>query len=125
MDLAGKWDFVIEQGATWSRQFRWEDSAGDVRDLGTYTLRMTIRPKHGSKKIIATSDSPANIVLTISGDGSSGIFTVSMTAAKTAVLDFIRAVYDIEAYDTATGVTVYRILQGNVTLEKEVTTSAT
>jgi len=121
MDLAGKWDLVIEQGATWIRQFRWEDSAGVARSLASYTLRMTIRPIYDSDKIFATSVAPGNITLALVGGGTGGVFTVTMTAANTALLNFIRAVYDIEAYDTATGLTVYRILQGNVTLAKEST----
>lgn len=121
MDLAGKWDLTIEQGATWVRQFRWEDSTGTARDISSYTLRMTIRSCYDSSKILATSVAPGNITLALVGGGTGGIFTATMTAANTALLSFVRAVYDIEAYDTATGLVVYRILQGNVTLEKEST----
>lgn len=117
MDLAGHWDLVIEQGASFLRYFKWEDSTGAAVDLADYSLRMSIRTVYG-EGLIATSEGDAPTI-TIAKPGAAGVFTVAMTPAVTTLLDFNRAVYDIEADDDTD---VYRVVQGNVTLSREATT---
>ena len=117
MDLAGRWDFIIEQGSTFERYFRWEDSNGNPRALDAYTLRMRIRYTPDLTTVLATTEGESPTIV-ISQPGATGVFKIAMTATNTALLDFIRAVYDVEAYE---GVVVYRIVEGNVTLSKEVT----
>ena len=119
MDLAGRWDLVIEQGATFERYFRWEDSTGAAIDLSPYSLRMTIRTIYGEGLIATSVGASPTIVITI--PGSAGVFVVTIAATVTVDLSFNRAVYDIEAF-TAEDALVYRIVEGNVTLSKEATT---
>lgn len=118
MDLAGRWDLVIEQGATFERYFRWENSLGAPRDLSSYSLRMNIRRFFDDDSVIATTEG-ASPAIVISEPGATGVFKVTMTAAATAALDFTRAVYDIEAYDGSSN--VHRVVQGSIRLDKEVT----
>jgi hypothetical protein len=121
MDLAAKYDLVIEQGATLTRVFRWEDSYGNAQDLGSYTLRMDIRETRESTTALATTEGSTPNITIAKSVSLTGVFTVSMTAAKTALLDFIRGVYDIEAYTADATPIVYRLFEGGVTLSKEVT----
>ena len=57
--------------------------------------------------------------IAIVGDGSAGQFTITMTAAATALLNFSSLKYDLEAVSGAG--TVTRLLEGIITLSKEVT----
>jgi len=120
MDLAGRWDLVIEQGSTFERYFRWEDSSGSPIDLSPYSLRMTIRVTIGSIEYYASTEG-ASGTITISKPGAEGVFLIAMLPEDTESLDFVRAIYDVEAY-TAGDAIVYRIVQGNVTLSREATT---
>lgn len=114
MDLAGRWDLVIEQGATLERFFRWEDSTGVPIDISSYTPRMKIRKTLSSATAIASSDT----TITLTKPGATGVVKIAMTAADTANLSFFRGVYDIELVN---GAVVYRIVQGNVELSREAT----
>jgi hypothetical protein len=120
MDLAAVYDLVIEQGTTFSRTFRWEDSDGVAIDLGSYTLRMNIRSTKESSTTIATSEGSTPTIVIVA-PGGTGIFTVSISSEYTEVMDFNRAVYDIEAYDDSDPSVVYRVVKGSVYLDKEVT----
>lgn len=119
MDLAGIWDLIIEQGATFERYYRWEDSSGSPMSLDSLALRMRIRATKSSVVIASSYGSSATIVLSKPGDP--GVIKVLITAADTSLMNFTRAVYDIEAYDTSTPVVVYRIVGGRVELSREVT----
>jgi len=119
MDLAGTWDLIIDQGTTFERYFRWEDSSGTARDISSYTFHMKIRKTHDDSVVIATTEGGSPTIV-ISQPGATGVIKVLMTAANTAALDFVRGVYDIEAMYSG-GNPLYRIVQGNVTLRKEVT----
>jgi hypothetical protein len=121
MDLAGRWDLVIEQGTTFIRYFRWEDSAGSPVDLTDYSLRMKIRTNIGATATIASTEGGGVIAIT-KPSPTTGVFIVTINATDTDDLDFVRGIYDIEAY-TAADAVVYRVVQGNVTLNKEVTTT--
>ena len=41
---AGKYSFIIEQGATTNFQINWNDESGSAVDLSGYQARMQIRP---------------------------------------------------------------------------------
>ena len=41
---AGKYSFIIEQGATTNFQINWNDETGSAVDLSGYQARMQIRP---------------------------------------------------------------------------------
>lgn len=119
MDLAGIWDLIIEQGATFERFYRWEDSDGTPKSLAGWSLRMKIRATSTSS-IIATSQG-GDLSIVLDKPGAPGVIRVLITAADTEDLDFTRAIYDIEAYDTSVPVVVHRVVEGRVELRREVT----
>jgi len=118
MDLAGRWDLVIEEGVKFVRVFLIEESDGSAMDISSYTITMKIRPHAESATVIATTVTSPLITAAFTGDGTDGKFDITIEAAVTAVLDFTRGVYDIKITN---GTTIYRILQGNVRLDREVT----
>lgn len=114
---AGKYDFIIEQGATFTRNVVWKDSSGVAVNLDGYTISGKIRRK--------PSDSSELVSFTCTiTNASNGAFTFSLTASQTASLpvkangENLECVYDIEA---STGATVYRLLNGVCTISAEVT----
>ncbi len=115
-NVAGKFNLDIEQGATFSRVFAWRNASGVAVNMTGYTITVTIRPFRGSSSVIASS---AGVISVTQPNGAaSGKFTVSMTGANTALLDFTRAVYEIEVSD---GSTDYRLVEGFVYLLRGVT----
>jgi len=117
MDLAGRWDLTIEEGSNFERYFRWEDSTGTAKDISGYTLRMNVRATYSSSTTLLTTEGETPTIV-ISKPGATGVFKIVVTSAVTTTLSFTRAVYDVEAYETTN---VFRVIEGNVTLSREVT----
>lgn len=113
--MAGKHDFVCEQGATFNREITWLDSAGAPIDLTNYSARMQVRATVSAASTLISLSSPSSgIVL----GGANGIITITISATATAAVAAGCYVYDLELVD---GTTVYRLLQGNFTVDAEVT----
>jgi len=123
---AGRYSFVIEQGATVDFEIQYKDSSNQPIDLSGYSGRMQIRSSVESGAVIlALSSSLAldGTGLNLSGSSgtrplSSGSIGVYISAASSSALDFTTAVYDIEL---VSGSRVVRLLEGSVKLSKEVT----
>jgi hypothetical protein len=123
---AGKYSFVIEQGATTTFEVQYKDSTNTPVDLSGYGARMQIRPTVDSNSIILSLSSslqPDGTGLNMSGSNgstplASGSIGVYISAYSSSLLSFNEAAYDLEIYY---GGTVSRILQGCVKLSKEVT----
>ena len=117
---AGKYDITIEQGATFTLNLSYKNSAGAVQDLSSsYTARMKIRESVGGTIIASTEsgDSPKHtITIALAASGNNIIVTISAT--NTATFDFDNAVYDLEL---VSGVEVDRVIEGRIFLSKEVT----
>ena len=124
---AGKYTFIIEQGATTDFEVKWTDANGSPVDLTYYSARMQIRSNYGSggtlyATLSSTLDS-AGTGLNRSGStgvvplqsGSIGIF---ISAASSSNFTFTEAKYDLEM---VSGSYVTRLLEGKVKLSKEVT----
>ena len=114
---AGKYDMTIEQGVNLRLDFVWVDADGDSITVTGNTIRMAVRKSIGSTDTLLYAD-------TIGGEFSisstkTGYFSLNVSAARTAELNFSNAYYDIEVQNTS-GV-VYRFLMGRVRLSKEVT----
>jgi hypothetical protein len=125
---AGKYSFTIEQGTTHKFTIEYKDSNSNPVDLSYYHGRMQIRPDY--------ADNTSNVYLTLSSsldtDGSglnfnglegttpkeSGSIGIYISADKTATLNFDEAYYDLEIYS---GSEATRLLEGIVTLDREVT----
>ena len=129
---AGKYNFVIEQGSTLNFEIAYTDSGSNKIDLTDYHGRMQIKDKiGGSTTHITLSSSLAddNTGLNFSGSNNinpptSGTIGVFISAHSSSLLDFDKAVYDLEIVSGSTYPVVTRLLQGTVTLDKEVTTAS-
>lgn len=124
---AGKYNLLIEQGATFQLELQYKDSNNNAIDLTGYSGRMQIRPSIGSTVsylCLSSSLQADGTGLNFSGsDGStppsSGSIGIYISAISSSALTFDQGVYDLEI---ASGSFVARLLQGNVQLNKEVTT---
>jgi hypothetical protein len=110
--MAGKYNFTIEQGATFSRVITWKDGANNLVDLSGKTAKMQIRDSKNA--VILTLTDTSGIAL----GGTAGTITINRTADQTRALAFDTAKYDLEI---TTGSNVKRLLQGVITLDPEVT----
>ena len=114
---AGKYNFEIEAGATFTRTITYADSEGTPIDLSGATVRMQIRDNYSSQSpSISLSSATSGITLSLSTVGQ---FTITMTASQTENLGIQQGVYDVEVEYTS-GV-VERILEGRVKILKQVT----
>lgn len=111
----GTYDFTIYQGSTFHRIFTLRDKDGGTIDLTDFEVRMAIRNEIDSE-IIASYDSASDTELSI--DILNGQITLNIPDVETETLDFRYGLYDLEIYSDEV---VYRIMQGNVTLSKEIT----
>lgn len=124
---AGRYNIIIEQGATFELELQYKDSNSVPIDLTGYSGRMQIRPSIGSPTSYLCLSSSLNsdgTGLNFSGSNgstspSSGSIGIYISAVTSSLLTFDQGVYDLEI---ASGSFVSRILQGNVQLSKEVTT---
>lgn len=129
---AGKYNFVIEQGSTLDFEIAYTDSGSNMIDLTDYTGRMQIKDKIGGSTTyitLSSSLSPDGTGLNFSGSNSandpiSGTIGVFISANSSSALDFNKAVYDLEIVSGSDFPVVTRLLQGTVTLDKEVTTAS-
>lgn len=113
--MAGTYDIVCDQGATFSRVFTWQDSTGLPVNLTGYTARMQVRDTIDAANILLTFTTE-NGGITLGAEA--GTVTVTATAATTASIGIGCFVYDLELIN---GATVYRLLQGAFTVDGEVT----
>jgi len=123
---AGRYSFIIEQGATLNLELQYKDATGSAIDLTNYSGRMQIRPDVTSATTyISLSSSLAadGTGLNFSGSNgttspTSGSIGIYISAVSSSALSFTTGVYDLEI---ASGSFVARILEGKVELSKEVT----
>lgn len=107
---------TIYQGASFSQNMIWQDQEEEPIDLTGYTARMMARASLGATSpfISLTTE---NGGITLGGD--EGTILLAMTAAQTEALTESVGLYDLEL--VAPGGGVVRLLQGNITVNKEVT----
>lgn len=123
---AGRYSFIIEQGATLNLELQYKDASGNSIDLTDYSGKMQIRPSVASSTAYITLSSSLNVDgtgLNFSGSNgttppSSGSIGVYISAASSSLLSFDTGVYDLEI---ASGSFVSRILEGQVKLSLNVT----
>jgi hypothetical protein len=115
---AGVYNTTIEKGATFGLTITYKDASGNPVDLTGWTVRMQVRETPADSSPILTSEGGSpTIVMT---KNSSGVITVSISAATTSLIEVPTAYYDIEAQETATSV-VRRVLRGRIIVSPEVT----
>jgi hypothetical protein len=131
---AGRFDFTLEQGSTIQFDIQYVDNRNKPLDLTGYDGRMQIRPSVESTSSYLTLSSSLDGLgssgLNFSGSNgttspTSGSIGLFIAATQSAALDWDgKAVYDLEIY-SGSGDTqfVRRLLEGNIKLSKEVTTT--
>ena len=115
---AGTYNITIEQGATYNLNLAlYTDSAKTTpKDLTGYTAKKQLRS--------TKSDPDSLLTLTTGGGGitiggtSTNEIQIAVSATQTASMNFKTALYDLEL---TTGATISRLVEGTVTLSKEVT----
>jgi len=123
---AGKYSFIIEQGATTNLNVQWTNNSGSAVDLTGYQARMQIRPGIEASDVyisLSSSLSPDGTGLNLNGsDGetslTSGSIGIYISAYSSSLLSFTEAYYDLEMVN---GREVTRLLEGKVRLSKNVT----
>jgi hypothetical protein len=116
---AGKYNFTIEQGAKFSRDFVWKNADKTPVNISGYSFRMMARHKHDDVEPIislSTVEPPGGISIL---DGANGRLRIGLTQAQTTALNFTEAIYDLEATPPADE--AIRLLEGTITLSREVT----
>jgi len=122
---AGKYTFIIEQGATTDFEIAWTDSAGSPVDLTGYSARMHARSGVGGKlyaSLSSSRDADGTGFNMLGSNGNkprtSGSIGVYISAASSSAFTFDEAVYDIEL---VSGSRVTRLLEGKIKLSKGIT----
>jgi len=134
---AGKYNFTIEQGATTDFEIVYKDSDGNPIDISGYTARMDLRATPGadtSYLTLSSSLGPCGTGLNMSGSGglgaskplTSGSIGIYISSVSSSALDFTEASYDLEIVSGSGGScpVVTRLIEGKITLSKEVTTGS-
>ena len=128
---AGKYSFVIEQGATLNFEIQYKDSTGAPIDLSGYSGRMMIRSDYADSSpttyiILSSSLSSDGTGLNFSGSNgntplTSGSIGIYISACSSSQFTFDTAKYDLEIYSGSVCPYTVRLLEGSVKLSKEVT----
>lgn len=130
---AGRYSFVIEQGATTNFEIQYKDSNNAPIDLTNYTGKLQIRSTFAQNngELYLTLSSSLNsdgTGLNFSGSNgttppTSGSIGIYIAACTSSALTFNEALYDLEIY-SGSGDCPYtvRLLEGKVQLSKEITT---
>ena len=130
---AGIYNFTIEQGTTVDFEIAYKDSNSDPIDLTGYQARMQIKNLPGGSTTYLTLSSSLDASgtgLNLQGSSGTNPFTsgtigVFIAAVTSSLLDFNTAFYDLELVSgNGNTANVTRVIQGKVTLDKEVTTGA-
>jgi len=108
------YDITIDQGATFSLTITWEISSSPV-DLTGYSARMQARHSVNASATFIDIDSGSEIVL----GGVLGTLAITLSDTVTAAITEQCGVYDLELVSGAGVVT--RLLQGSITVSREVT----
>lgn len=132
---AGRYSFVIEQGATTDFEVIYNDNGGNPVDLTGFSARMSIRQSQISTSqlyiTLSSSLGPCGTGLNLSGSQTSAGFPSPLTsgsigiyisAASSSLLNFNEGYYDLELMSgSGDCTTVTRLLMGAVKLSNEVT----
>jgi hypothetical protein len=113
--LAGIHNFTIDQGAYWRRSLKLFNPDESIYDLSGYTARMQLRRDlKASAAIISLTTENGRISI----EGATGTITLILQAADTATI-LHDCVYDLEIVTPDSK--PYRVIQGNIRLNPEVT----
>lgn len=110
-------NYVIQKGATWEATVYWKDSNGNAINLTGYTAKFQV-----SNSYDGSISTPNGFELTSPSGGitiinSEGRINLIATATTTSSLNAGRYYYELELI---IGSTVYRILEGELTVTPQV-----
>lgn len=113
--LAGTYNIIADQGATFGRTITWNDADGDPVNLSGYTARMQVR-SIVSSNTVALELTTENGRITLGG----ALGTITLTVPASAMDDIAGGnyAYDLELVN---GSDVTRLLMGSFTVRAEVT----
>lgn len=111
---AAIYDFEIEQGTDYDKPLIWKDGTGSPVNLTGYSARMQLRPSVSSATVLLELTTK-NGGITLGG--ATGEITLHFTESNTSPL-VKGGVYDLEMI---IGGKVKRLVQGAISLSKEVT----
>lgn len=121
---AGRKDFSIEKGATFSRVISLKNSDDTAVNLTGYTARMKIKAAYSSSSALVEMTTE-NGRITLGGTAGTITLLISATdtAALTANMELDKSVADPYVYDLelVNGSVVDRTLEGNVFVYEEAT----
>ena len=113
----GKYDLYVYQGATFEKTITWKDEFNALINLTGWKARMMMRE-------MLDSISPFLTLTTENGGitlgGASGTVSLLVSATATSAIAVKQGVYDIELI-APDNVTVTRLLEGIVFVDREVT----
>lgn len=112
---AGIYDTVLEQGATFTRQLTWKDSAGGPVNLTGYTAKMQLRPSASSSVVLLELTETSGITL----GGAAGTIIIKITDEQTDTLAPGKVKYDLKLTSPAGDDT--RLLEGSLKITPAVT----
>ncbi len=112
--MSAKYDFDLDQGATFTRQLTLKDDSGEVVDITAYDFAGQIRTSAASGTIAGEFDFD-------DVNPSGGIFLWQMSSSVTADLPAQQCVYDVEM--TLNDGSIIRLLEGFVNIKPNVTRS--
>lgn len=115
MSIAGTYNIIADQGATFQRTITWKDSTGALVNLTAYTARMQVR-SIVSSSTVALDLTTENGRITLGG--AAGTITLNVPASAMDDVAGGSYAYDLEL---VSGATVTRLLMGSFTVRSEVT----
>ena len=125
---AGKYSFVIEQGATVNFEIQYRDSNNNPVNLTGCSGKMQIRSSYADNNPVTYATLSSSLAadgtgLNFSGSNgttplSSGSIGVFISAASSSVFTFNTAYYDLEL---TSGSIVTRLIEGQIRLSQQVT----
>lgn len=114
--MAATYDFTIEQGSAFRRVLTYRDENGALVDLTGYSARMQIRATTEGSLLVELTTANGRIAL----GGAGGTITLAIDAVTTAALTR-GGVYDLELLPGGDEEQAFRLVQGAVSLSREVT----
>lgn len=110
--MSGRYDFVIKQGATFSRVITFRNPDGSLLNLTNYTATLTIYNRIDGS--IVDTLTTANGKLTLGG--TAGTVTILLSYSVTDAYDFDKGVWEL---DFTNGSQKERPLEGVCTLARK------
>ena len=117
--MAGQYNFTINQGSNFALTFVVKDSGGVPYDLTGYSARMMVRRDYDKPAVLTANSTVGNVAITPLEGKVSISFPPSMTSPIRFAGESLDCVYDVEIYTSDSNVT--RVLEGTVTISREVT----